>query len=491
MTGDDTTRIRAAKWVIAYDTAAGGHTYLRDVDVVFRGTEIVHVGADYEGGSDTEIDGSELMVMPGLVSTHTHLNGGPMATGFLEEVSDPFFGHSPMYTRKGPFWISDVNTPARDGGKHFVAAMRHSFTELLSSGVTTVVDNQGSGDGDELWLQTHAESGIRGYLAPGFQEAQWRAVDGRTLGHEWNAAAGHGGFESACSTLDMVNSHGEGRLVGMMFPAQVDTVTEGLMVESREEARQRGLVWQTHAAQSVPEFRAMVARTGRTPVQWLADIGMLDETSMLGHAIYLDHHSQLAWHSRDDLGILAESGAAMAHCPLTFTRWGTVLETFISYRNAGVRISMGNDTGPVNMLEEIRCAFTQARVADDNPTSLSMSEVFTAATLGGADALGRTDIGRVAVGAKADLVLVDMAHPRMQPAIDPLRALVFVAADRAVKNVYVDGRLGYADGGSTFYDSHVSSIDLTPAMQTMIDEVNDADSVPDVDEITSMAFPVG
>jgi cytosine/adenosine deaminase-related metal-dependent hydrolase len=143
------------------------------------------------------------------------------------------------------------------------------------------------------------------------------------------------------------------------------------------------------------------------------------------------------------------------------------------------------------MLEEIRCAFTQARVADDNPTSLSMSEVFTAATLGGADALGRTDIGRVAVGAKADLVLVDMAHPRMQPAIDPLRALVFVAADRAVKNVYVDGRLVYADGGSTFYDSHVSSIDLTPAMQTMIDEVNDADSVPDVDEITSMAFPVG
>lgn len=491
MTTEQTTRIRAARWVIAYDTAAESHTYLKDADVVFRGAEIVHVGSGYEGDVETDIDGSELMVMPGLVSTHTHLNGGPMATGFLEEVSDPFFGHSPMYTRKGPFWISDVNTPARDGGKHFVAAMRHSLTELLASGVTTVVDNQGSGDGDELWVQTHAESGIRGYLAPGFQEAQWRAVDGRELGHEWDATAGRSGFENACATLDMVQHHGDGRLSGMMFPAQVDTVTEGLMVESRDEARQRGIVWQTHAAQSVPEFRAMIARTGKTPVQWLADIGMLDETSMLGHAIYLDHHSQLAWHSRDDLGVLADSRAAIAHCPLTFTRWGTVLETFLSYRDAGVRISMGNDTGPVNMLEEIRCAFTQARVADNDPTSLSMSEVFTAATLGGADALGRSDIGRIAVGAKADLVLVDMTHPKMQPAVDPLRALVFVAADRAVKDVYVDGRLVYADGDSTQYDSHASSLGLTSAMQTMIDEVNAADVVPDVDEITSMSFEMG
>jgi 5-methylthioadenosine/S-adenosylhomocysteine deaminase len=491
MTNRGTTRIRSAKWVIAYDESLGGHTYLRDADVVFSGSEIVHVGDGYEGNPDTDIDGSDLMVIPGMVSTHTHLNGGPFATGFLEEVSDPYFGHSPMYTRKGAFWISNVNTPARDGGKHFVAAMRHSFTELLSSGVTTVVDNQGSGDGDELWVQTHAESGMRGYLAPGFQQAQWRAVDGRLLDYEWNEAAGQSDFESACATLDMVSAHGEGRLSGMMFPAQVDTVTEALMVESREEARRRGIVWQTHAAQSVPEFRAMVARTGKTPVQWLADIGMLDETAMLAHAIYLDHHSQLAWHSRDDLGVLAESGAAIAHCPLTFTRWGTVLETFLSYRDAGVRISMGNDTGPVNMLEEIRCAFTQARVADNNPTSLSMSEVFTAATLGGADALGRTDIGRIAVGAKADMVLVDMTHPRMQPAVDPLRALVFVAADRAVRDVYVDGRLVYANGDSTFYESNAPSTNLTAAMQTMIDEVNASDSVPDVDEITSMSFPSG
>lgn len=483
-----TTRIRSAKWVIAWDEVTGDHRYLKDADVIFSGSEIVHIGDGFDGVVETDIYGGDVMVMPGMVSTHAHLNSAPFATGLLEEVLDPMFGHSPMYTKKGPFWVSDVNSPGRDDGEHYVAAMRHSLTELLASGVTTVVDVQNTTDGDALWCESLAESGIRAYVAPSFQEAQWRARDGRVLDYEWDAAAGLAGFERAVATLDMVADFGDGRLSGMMFPAQVDTVSDGLMRECRDEARSREIMWQTHCAQSVPEFREMVTRTGRTPIQWLADLGALDETTVLGHAIYLDHHSSLAWHSRDDLAILAESGAAIAHCPLTFSRWGTVLETFLTYREAGIRISMGNDTGPVNMLEEIRCAFTQARVASNDPASISMADVFRAATIGGADALGRTDIGRIAVGAKADLVLVDLAHPRMQTCVDPLRALVFVAADRAVRDVYVDGRLVYADRNSTAYDAHAASAMLNGAMQTMVDEVDAAPSVPAVDDITSLSF---
>lgn len=406
---EKTTRIHSAKWVVAWEQGAQDHRYLNDIDVVFRGSEIIHVGAGFDGVVDTDIHGGQLMVMPGLVNTHAHLNGAPFSTGLLEEVLDPMFGHSPMYTKKGHFWVSDVNTPARDSGAHYVAAMRHALTELLGSGVTTVVDIQNTSDGDELWCESLIESGIRAYVAPSFQEARWRPRDGRVLDYEWDAKAGRVKFERANATLDMVDKLGDGRLSGMMFPAQVDTVGEGLMLECRAEARTRGIIWQTHCGQSVPEFREMVARTGRTSIQWLADTGVLDETALLGHAIYLDHHSRLSWHSRDDLGILADSGAAIAHCPLTFSRWGTTLETFHAYRDAGVRIAMGNDTGPVNMLEEIRCAFTQARVASNEPASISMADVFRAATIGGADALGRTDIGRIAVGAKADLVLVDLA----------------------------------------------------------------------------------
>ena len=485
-----TIRIRGAERVLAWDDERRDHCYRSRCDVVFDASGIVAVGDGAKASSaETVVDGAGLMVMPGMIGTHTHLNGGSLATGFLEEVLDPQLRHSPMYTRKGPFWRSDVDSPGRDGGRWFRAAMRHALAELMASGVTTVVDIQGASEHGEPWCELLAESGMRAYLAPSFQEADWRVRDGRVLEHEWNAERGRRGFAQACATLDLVRSHPSGRLLGMVFPAQVDTVGEGLMREAKAEARHRGLVFQTHCAQSVPEFQTMVARTGATPVRWLADLGVLDASTILGHAIYLDHHSALAWHGRNDLSILADHRVSVAHCPITFSRWGTSLEDFARYRDAGVRLSMGNDTGPHNMLEEIRCAFTLGRVRSHAPAELSMSDVFRAATTGGAQALGRDDIGRIAPGARADLVLVDLAHPAMRPGVDPLRSLVFTAADRAVRDVYVDGRLVYANHRPTGFDAPAASADLTEALATKIAEISALDDVPPMDEIATLSFP--
>ena len=485
-----TTRIRNAKRVIAWDDARQDHCYRSDCDVVFDESGIVGVGSDGEGASaDTVVDGTGVMVMPGMISTHAHLNGGSLATGFLEEVLDPRFRHSPMYTRKGPFWKSDVDSPGRDEGRWFKAAMRHALTELMASGVTTVVDIQGASEHGRPWCDLLAESGMRAYVAPSFQEAVWQVRDDRVLDYQWDTGRGRRSFEQACATLDMVRAHPSGRLHGMVFPAQVDTVGEGLMREAKAEARARGLVFQTHCAQSVPEFQAMVARTGATPVQWLADIGVLDSSTILGHAIYLDHHSALAWHGRNDLTTLADHQASVAHCPITFSRWGTSMEDFARYRDAGVCLSMGNDTGPHNMLEEVRCAFTLGRIQSHAPAALSMSDVFRAATSGGAQALGRDDIGRIAPGARADLVLVDLTQSGMRPGIDPLRSLVFTAADRAVRDVYVDGLRIYADHRPAGFDASAASAELTEALATKIAEISALDDTPPMDEIATMSFP--
>ena len=487
---EGTTRIRGAARVIAWDEERRDHCYRSNCDVVFDATGILSLGDGGNGAdSETIVDGAGLMVMPGMISTHAHLNGGTLATGFLEEVLDPRFRHSPMYTRKGPFWNSDVDTPGRDEGRWFRAAMRHALAELMASGVTTVVDIQGTSEHGDLWCDVLAESGMRAWVAPSFQEAVWKVRDGRILEHAWSAERGRRGFEQACATLDLASTHPSGRLHGMVFPAQADTVGEGLMREAKAEARHRGMVFQTHCAQSAPEFQTMVARTGSTPVRWLADLGVLDASTILGHAIYLDHHSALAWHGREDLAILAEHRVSVAHCPITFSRWGTAMEDFARYRDAGVRLAMGNDTGPHNMLEEIRCAFTLGRVRSHAPATLSMSDVFRAATTGGARALGRDDIGRIAPGARADLVLVDLAHPAMRPGIDPLRSLVFTAADRAVRDVYVDGRLVYADHQPTGFDASAASAELTEALAMKIAEISALDGVPPMDEIATMSFP--
>src|SRR5690606_18748049 len=113
----------------------------------------------------------------------------------------------------------------------------------------------------------------------------------------------------------------------------------------------------------------------------------------------------------------------------------------------GINVSMGTDTQPHNMIEEIRLAVTLGRISARHIRAVELSEVYHAATIGGADALGRKDLGRLTPGAKADLILLDLDCAAMQPMRDPLRSLIYTAADRAVRDVFVDGRQ-VIDGGN-------------------------------------------
>ena len=98
------------------------------------------------------------------------------------------------------------------------------------------------------------------------------------------------------------------------------------------------------------------------------------------------------------------------------------------------------------MIEEVRHALYTSRIVAGTPDDVSTAQGFHAATLGGAKALGRDDIGRLAVGCKADFSLVDITHPMIRPAYDPIRSLIYSAGDRALKALYVDGNKVVEDG---------------------------------------------
>jgi cytosine/adenosine deaminase-related metal-dependent hydrolase len=232
----------------------------------------------------------------------------------------------------------------------------------------------------------------------------------------------------------------------MVAPSQIDTCTEDLLRDSIAAARERRLPFTVHCAQAVGEFHEMVRRHGVTPVQWAHALGLTGPGTILGHAIFVDEHAWLHWWSRRDIGLLADTGTTVAHCPTPFARYGQMLRDFGKYRRAGVTLGIGTDTVPQNMLEEMRWATVLGRIAAEDIRATEMADVFHAATAGGARGLLRDDIGRLAPGARADLVLVDLASPWMMPARDPLRSLIFHAADRAVREVWVDGRRVVKDG---------------------------------------------
>ncbi len=127
------------------------------------------------------------------------------------------------------------------------------------------------------------------------------------------------------------------------------------------------------------------------------------------------------------------------------------------------------------MLEEMRAVAIGSRMMAESVWDVRTADVFAAATLGGAKALGRTDIGRLAQGAKADIVLVDITHPAMRPVRDPVRSLVYAAADRAVKTVIVDGRTVVEDGRVLTMDHEKACADLEAAQRRAEPGVKAAD----------------
>jgi cytosine/adenosine deaminase-related metal-dependent hydrolase len=277
----------------------------------------------------------------------------------------------------------------------------------------------------------------------------------------------------------------------MIMPSQVDTCTPELLRAARAAAEERDVPLQIHAAQSLVEFHEITRRHGLTPIQWLESIGFLGPRAIVAHAIFLDSHSWISWGTNEDLDILAASGASVAHCPNNFLRHGMVLESFARYRDAGVNLGIGTDTFPHNMLEEVRITALLGRIQPRSLDGARTAQVFEAATLGGARMLGRDDIGRLAPGAKADLVLVDLEHPAMKPLRDPLRSLIFTAAERAVRHVYVGGEQVVRDGRVLTLD-HQGALDRLEAARERAEA-----QVPELDwggrtgeELSPLSLPV-
>jgi cytosine/adenosine deaminase-related metal-dependent hydrolase len=200
-----------------------------------------------------------------------------------------------------------------------------------------------------------------------------------------------------------------------------------------------------HTSQSVVEFYEMLARHGKTPVAWLDELGVLGPNTILGHAIIVGGSSWTNY-PPGDVQIMAESGCSVAHAVWVFARRGILMESFALYRTAGVTMALGTDTNPQSVIEAMRWTAVASKIVERGTHATTAAHVFDAATLGGASALGRDDLGRIARGAKADLVAWKATSWGMTPLRDPVKNLVYNATAEDVDRVWVNGRL-VVDGG--------------------------------------------
>ena len=466
-----------ASHIIAYDGEQ--HRHLQNGVVVYEGNTITHVGQTYDGPVDDTIDATGKVVTPGFINTHAHLAGSPLDKSFIEDRGNPQFYMSGLFeflpARGGAMTSDDAR-----------ACVDFSLVELLRSGTTTILEMGGQSD----YVAAQAgHLGLRAYVGPMYRSGRWYIPDGKRVVYEWDEAAGRDGLRRAVECIERNQGSYNDRIRGFLSPSQVDTCTAGLLQETQRLAEQLDVPVQIHVSQSVNEFQEMLQRNGSTPIAWLRDLGVLSPRVLLGHAMIIGGSSWTNY-PPGDVSIIAEHGCSVAHAPWVFARRGIAMESFQRYLDAGITMTLGTDTCPQNMMQAMRWAAVISKIMERNTEVATARDVFNTATLGGAMALGRDDLGRIAPGAKADLLIFDGETLNMAPLRDPVKNLVYYAEMEDLHTVIIDGRTVVEQGRVLAADQLEVARRLQQAGEQMWPRMDQHDwDGRDVDQLSPLTFP--
>jgi 5-methylthioadenosine/S-adenosylhomocysteine deaminase len=434
-------------WLATWDGRE--HRIIKRGEVVFQDGRILYAGPRFEREADLVIDRPEWFVCPGFINLHGHI-GVELLASFVDITHTERFSPSESFVKQAPLNLMPSLTEEE---KRLSAEV--SLVQMLRCGATTVVDVGGSGPiwwlgnppGDEeMLVDTVGRLGSRAYLALAFRSARVFQTAEGTWGWHWDNDMGMAGLHQGLRFAKQYRGAHGGRVQTLITPHGADMVTPDLLQATLREAREAELLIQIHAAQYLFEVTYMRERFGDTPIGYLHSMGFLGQDIILGHCVYTSGHPSVGGDPERDLALIADSGSSVAHSPLPFARVGEALYSLPRYLDHGITVGIGCDIWPADIIAEMRLAWLLGKHTNRSAARPTCMEVFTAATVGSADALGRQDLGRLAPGALADLVCIDMARYHFGPVLDPVRSLVTCGTGQDVDTVFVDGKAVVRDG---------------------------------------------
>lgn len=358
------------------------------------------------------IEGKGRVVIPGMVNGHTHL-GMTLFRGYANDV--------PLWE-----WLSEKILPLEDQihGEDVYWASLLGIMELLAGGCTTFSDMYFFMD---RVAEAVEETGIRAVLARGLQgpdaNSDLRLKENRELYINWNNKA-------------------QGRIKVMVGPHGEYTCSPDFLVQTMELADGLDTGIHIHVSETRREVEECRGRHGKTPVGFLADLGMLDRHVTAAHCVVLD---------QEDLDILADKGVFVVHNPGSNLKLASGFAPVMEMKKRGISVCLGTDgaasNNNLNLWEEMSLAALIHKGITEDATALPASEALRMATFAGAEALDwDREIGSLEAGKKADLVMVNGNKPHYYPRTDMQTHLVYSGQGSDVDLVMVNGRTVYEKG---------------------------------------------
>ena len=429
-----------ADWLLGYRD--GGHVLIRNGELVLEGGRVIFAGPRFAGPVTRRIALGAALISPGLID--------------LDALSD--LDTYTLVLDNQPGWQKGRIPPANYlpyemySPAELAFQKKFSFVTLLLNGITTALPIASLYYRE--WAETVAEFdaaadaatelGLRVFLGPAYRSGGTVVDEAGAFHPQFDEARGLQGLADAVA---FIRRRSGGLIQGLLAPDRVETCTATLLQRTMDHARELDCPVRLHMAQGRMETEMMAGLHGTTGPQWLAGQGLLTPRLIAPHAT----------HATDrDVALYAEHGVSVAHSPLVSARMGGMLASFARFRACGINIGMATDTAPPDMWMNMLVGLIACRIADGDPAATGSAEMFDAATLGGAKALARDDLGRLAPGACADVAIFRLDDPRMTPTVDPITTLVLGGNGAVTQAVFVDGRLSMRDG-------RVAGLDLPAA----------------------------
>ena len=424
-----------ARWVLGHQD--GRHCLIANGIVVIEGSTVLYVGQRFTGEVAREIDMGDALISPGFIDLDALAD---LDTTMLAIDHQPGWAKGRVwprsYVKRGPY---EMYSEAE-----LAFQKRFAFAQLLLNGITTAAPIASLFYRE--WGETVAEFtaaadaagelGLRTYLSPAYRSGGMVCEAPGRLEAVFDEERGQKGLADAVAFIGAQDGRHEGLIRGLLAPDRVETCSETLLRRTLDAADDLDCKVRLHMAQGEMEVATVQRLHGTTAPDWLAGLGLLSNRILAPHATNATER---------DLDHYAAHGVSVIHCPLVSARFGSVMRSFRSLRQRGINIAMGTDTAPADMLMNLMTGLLTGRIADDDTSAVSSADMWDAATLGGAVALGRSDLGRLEPGAKADIAVFALDDALMTPTIDPITTLVNGGSGKVTKAVFVDGRLSMRD----------------------------------------------